>query len=586
MALQSITNVNIDFVEPKYIMINAKQYDDCSRLIYITCYNDGSLYSLSAKNHTAFIKFRKADGRYVYNFCDIDYKGRITVELTEQMLAASGICYAEIVVLNRGNVKVDADTGYITIIDQTARLATMTFEVNVYESAIDDSLVESSDEFLGLTDTLNLLTADFSDAVQKAKSWAVGTNNQARDGDEYDNSEYYSKMSKSWAVGNTGIRTNENVNNSQYWSEQSNASAVAAEEAQGKAEVAQTAAETAQSKSEEAQIKSETAQSKSELAQSLAETAQNKAENAQAAAETSEQNAELAQNKSEEAQSKAESAQNKAEEAQGLAETAQSAAESALNETKESQSKAELAEQNATNNAKLAQSYAIGDSGIRDGENEDNAKHYCNKALESASNVEANADVISNAAESANSSAINAANSANEASTFAGAAADSADAASDSATFASTSAENAGKSAEDAAGSEANAHTYYLQIEEIATGLSGAFMPMGTIEFSELTTLLESGEVKAGHLYNISDNFVTNESFKRGAGIEYAAGTNVYLTSDGYLDCLIGDSVAGIKGEKETEYRKGNVNITVENIGAVSSDDVATVDEMKSYLGI
>lgn len=586
MALQSITNINIDFVEPKYIMIDAKQYDDCSRLIYITCYNDGSIYNLSAKNHTAFIKFRKADRRYIYNFCDIDHKGRIVVELTKQMLAAAGICYAEIVVLNRGNVKVNADTGYITIIDQTARIATMTFEVNVYESAIDDSLVESSDEFFGLNDALDLLTADFSDAVQKAKSWAVGTNNQARDGDEYDNSEYYSKVSKSWAVGGTGVRTNENVNNSQHWSEQSNASAVAASESQSKAEAAQSAAETAQSKSEEAQDKAETAQSKSELAQSLAETAQNKAEEAQSAAETAEQNAEFAQSKSEEAQGKAEAAQNKAEEAQGLAEVAQSAAESALNKTKESQSKAELAEQNATNSALMAQSYAVGDSGIRDGENEDNAKHYCNKALESASNIEANADIISNAAESANSSALNAANSANEASTSAGAAADSADVATASATSASTSAETAGKSAEAAASSEANAHTYYLQVEEITTGLSGAFMPMGTIEFAELVTLLENGEIEAGHLYNISDNFSTNESFKRGAGIEYAAGTNVYLTSDGYLDVFAGMSVTGVKGSAETSYRRGNVNITVENIGAVSSDDVATVDEVKELLGI
>ena len=236
--------------------------------------------------------------------------------------------------------------------------------------------------------------------------------------------------------------------------------------------------------------------------------------------------------------------------------------------------------------ATTSQRYAVGGTGTVDGENEDNAQYYCNKALESASNIEANADIISNAAELANSSASNAANSAEAAGLSADAASDSATSAFDSANAANNSANAASGSATNAADSEANAYTYYLQVEEITTGLSGAFMPMGTIEFAELATLLESGEVKAGHLYNISDNFTTNESFKRGAGIEYAAGTNVYMTSDGALDCLASTTVNGVKGEKETEYRRGNVNITVENIGAVSSDDVATVDEVKELLGI
>jgi hypothetical protein len=35
-----------------------------------------------------------------------------------------------------------------------------------------------------------------------------------------------------------------------------------------------------------------------------------------------------------------------------------------------------------------------------------------------------------------------------------------------------------------------------------------------------------------------------------------------------------GDVVTGIKGDNETTYRKGNVNITPENIGAYSTEEV------------
>ena len=144
---------------------------------------------------------------------------------------------------------------------------------------------------------------------------------------------------------------------------------------------------------------------------------------------------------------------------------------------------------------------------------------------------------------------------------------------------------SASSSATSASQSATGAQNYYLQTEAIVNGLNGAFLPKGTITFAELMAL-ESGTVAAGYLYNISDNFVTNDSFRMGAGVEYEAGTNVYFTADGYWDCLAGATVTGVKGGAETVYRKGNVDITPENVGAIPSADIATVDEMKNYLGI
>ena len=145
---------------------------------------------------------------------------------------------------------------------------------------------------------------------------------------------------------------------------------------------------------------------------------------------------------------------------------------------------------------------------------------------------------------------------------------------------------SASESASSASTSESNAYDYYLRAEAVVNGLNGAFLPMGTITFAELAELKESGTVGTGYLYNISDNFVTDENFKMGAGVEYTAGTNVYYTADGYFDVLAGMTVTGIKGETETAYRKGNVNITAENVGAIPSADIATIGEVKEFLSI
>ena len=71
-------------------------------------------------------------------------------------------------------------------------------------------------------------------------------------------------------------------------------------------------------------------------------------------------------------------------------------------------------------------------------------------------------------------------------------------------------------------------------------------------------------------MYNITDQFTTTTDFKEGAGNIIPAGSNVYLTVDRYWDVLAGTPVTGVKGAKEVYYRRGNVNITPANIGAVA----------------
>ena len=205
MALESITNINVDFYDKKYILINAKQYDKNSRFLSVTCYNHGKPFILSSAQHSAYVRYRKADEHGVFNVCKIE-KGKIIVELTEQMLAVNGICYADIVIVNSGNAIVDADTGAIIGIDGSSILSTMTFCVDVSEAPIENSEIETTYEFNVLNETLDKYEANYQNVVRTAKSWAVGDTG-IRDGEDVDNAKYYAELALKNAYGGDSIVT-------------------------------------------------------------------------------------------------------------------------------------------------------------------------------------------------------------------------------------------------------------------------------------------------------------------------------------------------------------------------------------------
>lgn len=112
-----------------------------------------------------------------------------------------------------------------------------------------------------------------------------------------------------------------------------------------------------------------------------------------------------------------------------------------------------------------------------------------------------------------------------------------------------------------------NAMYYYMQAKHISQGNNG-LVPMGTITFEELPI----SDITQNAMYNISNAFTSDERFLDGGGLNYGAGSNVYYTVNGKWDVLAASSVNGVKGNKESEYRQGNVNITPENIGALPED--------------
>lgn len=255
----------------------------------------------------------------------------------------------------------------------------------------------------------------------------------------------------------------------------------------------------------------------------------------------------------------------------------QSAAAKSESNAKASETAAAASESNAAASATKAQSYAVGGTNSRTGEDTDNAKYYSQQAAQSRSAAATSADTANTKAEEAEASAATAKTNADNAAGSANVANEKANSAANSATIAisnSNAAQQYASNAETSANTAQNyavadtdsAKYYYEQARRISESFSGALRPMGTVTFANLPAL---SATTSGNMYNISDQFTTTSDFKEGAGNVIPAGANVYKTEDGKWDVLAGTPVTGVKGSAESGYRRGNVNITAENVGAV-----------------
>lgn len=223
---------------------------------------------------------------------------------------------------------------------------------------------------------------------------------------------------------------------------------------------------------------------------------------------------------------------------------------------------------------------------------EDNAKAFETAAAKSAKAAEASESNAKVSETSASESSATATEKASSASQSADTAAEKADIATQKAAEIIGKAESAEESATKAqsyavggTGSREgedsdNAKYYYQQAKDVSEGLKGGLQPHGTVAFADLPAL---ADVSTGWMFNISDEFTTTDDFKEGVGNTVPAGANIYKTSDGKWDVLAGTPVTGIKGAKETSYRRGNVNLTPVDIGAYA---IEAIDEMMKKVSI
>lgn len=186
--LKTPYKISLDFYIRKIITVNAKQLDSDSRVINITCTENGKKFFVDSSTTSAFVRYKKSDGHSVLNQVDILSDGTVNLELSQQMLAVEGRQLVDIMLINKSELEVytssisveDDDNGNVTVIEkQTANvsdlsveeileaitengisvLSTMSFYINTEGVAIDGSQIESSYEYNALIDGLGKMVA-------------------------------------------------------------------------------------------------------------------------------------------------------------------------------------------------------------------------------------------------------------------------------------------------------------------------------------------------------------------------------------------------------------------------------------------
>lgn len=480
------------------------------------------------------------------------------------------------------SVSLDLDTGFLTVVRYGGQVShyntnlnkiAVNFEYDYENQRLELTLPDGNKQYVDMSALITQYEFDDSDTIifnalpdghikariadgsiedrhlktdylVEIKTEVAKATNMANSATTSSNSAYNNaKLSQSYAIGGASVRDGEDTDNSKYYSEQSSKSATAsansASAASTKASEAATSASSASASATKAATSESNASKSASSAATSASTASTKASEAATSALS--------------ASSSASSASTSETNASNSAESASASASTAMQKANEASSSSKLAESSASTASSSASS--ANTSAANALSYADSANKSANNAAESEKNAKASENASATSEKNAKTSETNAGNSASTATSKAAAA--------------STSASNA-------ATSEANAKKYYEQAKSISDSFSGALRPMGTVTFANLPAV---NSASAGDMYNISDEFVTTSSFVEGAGITEPAGSNVYKTESGKWDVLAGSPVTGIKGENETNFRRGNVNITKENIGLDNVDNTADAEK-------
>lgn len=142
-----VLEIAVDFINPSYNISRVKHLDTAR---YIVCtLTENGVPRFVSESETARIRLQKPDRTYVYNDCDILEDGRVFITLTEQMLAAEGNSVCDIQL---------ADTQSEII------YSTQNFIITVDKTAVDNSVMESANEF-GALNSLILSNQKLNDEL-------------------------------------------------------------------------------------------------------------------------------------------------------------------------------------------------------------------------------------------------------------------------------------------------------------------------------------------------------------------------------------------------------------------------------------
>ena len=191
------TNINLEMSgDTKRYLVSAKQGDKATRFIAARLLNNGEPYTIPT-GARAVINIAKPDGKHVYNTCS--YSGSdVTVELTNQALAASGTAYCDI------EIRTSDDSQVIT---------SASFTMEIEPSQRNENAILSANEFTDLENRIagHIKNIDDTDAaVKKAESARETAENKRQENENTRiQQEQQRQQNTSQAVKNTNDATDE-----------------------------------------------------------------------------------------------------------------------------------------------------------------------------------------------------------------------------------------------------------------------------------------------------------------------------------------------------------------------------------------
>lgn len=148
MALQNMTEINLDISQPGLSVVHAKQYDTL-RKVKVHLFDSGIWWMAPEQNYVAVVAYKKADR--VGGFYDHTEEGELAVSVDGTNRSIAYIALDRQTLTTSGNVNVEL-TFYDSI--TTGRLSTFSFVVDVEAASLDELDLQSNPYFNVLADDI------------------------------------------------------------------------------------------------------------------------------------------------------------------------------------------------------------------------------------------------------------------------------------------------------------------------------------------------------------------------------------------------------------------------------------------------
>lgn len=372
-------NLYLDISRKEIKCITVNQYEKDSRTWNVYFSHGGESFDVSTINSVTVNMF-KPDNTVIYNPCPIDLENNCAVlTFDEQMCAVAGTCN-----LQMSLYSYDDETKVLEIAYSFA------IKVIISTTALEPGQITSSSEFKKLNDLLAKAEntyVDVKDAVEKSEKNAKESEINAKQSEDNaklseTNADNYSKLSKSYAVGDTGVREDENTDNAKYYYENTKVINTDVTEIQKKIKENTDDAKISADNAKASETASKTSEINAKQSELNAATSETNALDSETKAKQSEDNAKISEDNSKLSETNAKTYMDTSKDYMDNAETYMNDAENSKNKAKESEDNAKLSEINASDSATLSRSYAVGNTGTRVSEDTDNAKYYAEYAKE------------------------------------------------------------------------------------------------------------------------------------------------------------------------------------------------------------